>query len=66
MLFYTNVSGNMAEEYRRENLDSQLKSELLTALQPAFAQMCIRDRAYGATALVGIFVGYVARQLGLN
>ena len=22
--------------------------------------------AYGATALVGIFVGYVARQLGLN
>ncbi|MFR5639910.1 MAG: SPFH domain-containing protein [Butyricicoccus sp.] len=25
MLFYTNVCGNMAEEYRRENLDSQLK-----------------------------------------
>ena len=26
MLFYTNVCGNMAEEYRRENLDSQLKA----------------------------------------
>ena len=39
MLFYTNVCGNMAEEYRRENLDSQLKSELLTALQPAFARI---------------------------
>lgn len=39
MLFYTNVCGNVSEEYRRDQLDSQLKSELLTALQPAFAQI---------------------------
>ena len=36
-LFYTNVCGNVAEAYTRDKLDSQLKTELLTALQPAFA-----------------------------
>ena len=48
MLFYTNVCGNMAEEYRRENLDSQLKSELLTALQPAFAKISEQGIRYSA------------------
>ena len=38
MLFYVNVCGNAEEEYRRDSLDSQLKTELLTALQPAFAK----------------------------
>lgn len=37
ILFYTNVCGNVASEYRREEIDSQLKAEFLTALQPAFA-----------------------------
>ena len=39
MLFYTNVCGNVAGDYKRETLDSQLKTELLTALQPAFAKL---------------------------
>ena len=39
MLFYTNVCGNVSEEYTRDRLDSQLKTELLTALQPAFAKI---------------------------
>ena len=39
LLFYKNVCGNEAEEYRREQIDSQLKAELLTALQPAFAKI---------------------------
>jgi len=39
ILFYTNVCGNMTGEYRREQIDGQLKSELLTALQPAFAKI---------------------------
>ncbi|MBQ9492964.1 MAG: SPFH domain-containing protein [Oscillibacter sp.] len=39
MLFYTNVCGNVSEEYTRDRLDSQLKSEFLTALQPAFARI---------------------------
>ena len=39
LLFYTNVCGNVSDEYNRMELDSQLKSELLTALQPAFARI---------------------------
>ncbi len=39
MLFYTKVVGNVAQEYRRETLDPQLKAEFLSALQPAFGQL---------------------------
>ncbi|MDD6069231.1 MAG: SPFH domain-containing protein, partial [Clostridiales bacterium] len=39
ILFYTNVCGNVTDEYTRDKLDSQLKSEIQTALQPAFAQI---------------------------
>ena len=39
ILFYTNVCGNMTGTYKRDQIDSQLKSELLTALQPAFAKI---------------------------
>lgn len=39
ILFYTNVSGNIEEDYTRDKIDSQLKSEFLTALQPAFARI---------------------------
>ncbi len=39
MLFYKNICGNVAGIYTREELSSQLRSELLTALQPAFAKL---------------------------
>ena len=39
ILFYTNVCGNVSDEFTRDRLDSQLKTELLTALQPAFAKI---------------------------
>ena len=39
VLFYTNVAGNVENEYGREEIDSQLKSELLTSLQPALAKV---------------------------
>lgn len=39
ILFYTNVCGNVSSEFTRDQLDSQLKSEFLTALQPAFAKI---------------------------
>ena len=38
-LFYTNVAGNASDSYDRSQLDGQLKSELLNALQPAFARL---------------------------
>ena len=39
ILFYTNVSGNVEEPYRRDRMDSQLRAELMNALQPVFAKI---------------------------
>ena len=39
MLFYKNVCGNVSSDYTRDQLDVQLKSEFMTALQPAFAKI---------------------------
>lgn len=51
MLFYTNVCANVEEEYTRDKIDSQLKTELMTALQPAFAK--ISDMGIRYSALPG-------------
>jgi membrane protease subunit (stomatin/prohibitin family) len=39
LLFYTHVCGNVSGDYRREEIDSQLKTEFISALQPAFAKI---------------------------
>ena len=39
LLFYTNVCGNVEQEYTREELDGQLKTEFISALQPAFGKL---------------------------
>lgn len=48
LLFYTNVCGNVSSAYSREDIDSQLKTELLTALQPAFAKISEMGIRYSA------------------
>ncbi len=48
LLFYTNVCGNVASTYSRVEIDSQLKTELLTALQPAFAKISTMGIRYSA------------------
>ncbi len=48
MLFYANVCGNVTSDYTRDRLDSQLKTELLTALQPAFARLSEMGIRYSA------------------
>jgi membrane protease subunit (stomatin/prohibitin family) len=48
LLFYTNVCGNVADTYSRTEIDSMLKSELLTALQPAFARISEMGIRYSA------------------
>ena len=48
LLFYKNVAGNISSEYNRKELDSQLKSEFMTALQPAFAQISAMGIRYSA------------------
>lgn len=39
LLFYTNVCGNIEYEYSRRELDTQLKTEFISALQPAFGRL---------------------------
>ena len=39
ILFYTKIAGNVTGEYRREEIDMQLKTEFISALQPAFAML---------------------------
>ena len=48
MLFYKNVCGNVTESYTRESIDGQLKTELMTALQPAFARISEMGIRYSA------------------
>lgn len=48
ILFYTNVCGNVENEYTKEEIDGQLKTEFVSALQPALAkisEMQIRPNA---------------------
>ena len=46
LLFYTNVSGNVASEYRRSEIDAMLKGELVMALQPALATLSAAGVSY--------------------
>ncbi|MBR3819886.1 MAG: SPFH domain-containing protein [Clostridia bacterium] len=39
ILFYTQIAGNVSDEFRREEIDMQLKTEFISALQPAFARL---------------------------
>ncbi len=48
VLFYTNVCGNVRDTFSREEIDRQLKSELMTALQPAFAKISEMGIRYSA------------------
>ena len=44
--FYTNVCSNFTDTYPISNLEGQLRSELLTALQPAFAKLSAQGVRY--------------------
>ena len=48
MLFYTNVCGNVSEDFKTEQIAGQMKTELLTALQPAFAKISEMGIRYSA------------------
>ena len=51
ILFYKNVCGNVDRDYTRDKIEDQLRSELLTALQPAFAR--ISDQGIRYSSLPG-------------
>lgn len=46
ILFYTNVSSNITNAYKVSQIEEQMKSELLTALQPAFAAISAKGINY--------------------
>ncbi|MDD7086543.1 MAG: SPFH domain-containing protein [Lachnospiraceae bacterium] len=46
VLFYTNVCGNVSAAYTVDQLADQLRTELLTALQPAFAAISAKGVRY--------------------
>ena len=48
LLFYTNVCGNVEKDYAKSEIEGQLRSELLTALQPAFAKISEMGIRYSA------------------
>jgi len=48
MLFYTHVCANVENYFTREEIDGQLKSELLTALQPAMFKISQNNIYYAA------------------
>ncbi len=39
MLFYTNICGNVETEYRRSQIDQQLKQEFISALHPSMGEL---------------------------
>ena len=48
LLFYVSIAGNVSDEYKKESLMEQLKSDFLNALQPAFAKMSELGIRYSA------------------
>ena len=48
MLFYTNVCANVEDHFTRDEIDGQLKSELLTALNPAMFKISQNNIYYAA------------------
>jgi len=48
LLFYTNVCGNVEHQYTRDQIENQLRSEFLNALQPAFARLSAMGLRYSA------------------
>lgn len=57
LLFYTNVCGNVEEAYVRENLESQLRTELLTALSPAFGKISQQGIIYSDLTMHTMAIG---------
>ena len=43
ILFYTNVCGNVTGDYTRDQIDEQLRTEFVSALQPAFAKISTQE-----------------------
>lgn len=50
-LFYKNVTGNIIEPFKRERIDEQLESEVISVLQPVFARLSTEGIRYSSLPL---------------
>ncbi|MCL2099894.1 MAG: SPFH domain-containing protein [Oscillospiraceae bacterium] len=46
MLFYTNICGNVAVSYKREQIDEQIKGEVISNLRPMLAKISAKGIRY--------------------
>lgn len=60
LMFYKNVSGNVAVEFTRDKIDSQFKAEIQTALQPALGRIALKRIPYDQLTL---FTKDIAKEL---
>ncbi len=51
VLFYKNVTGNFESDYKRDRLDEQLEAEVISVLQPCFAQISAQGIRYSSLPL---------------
>lgn len=67
VLFYTNVCGNVEDAYKKDEVLSMMKGELVTAMQPALAQIAAQgirpyELAGHAEAVVEALKGELSEQ----
>ena len=64
LLFYKNVAGNKPDEFRRSELTSIMKAEMITALQPALAKIsAIGVRPNEIPGHIGELVDFLNEEL---
>ena len=57
MLFYTNVCGNVDSAFSRAEMESQMRTELLTALSPAFGKISQQGIIYSDLTMHTMEIG---------
>ena len=57
LLFYTNVCGNVEQAFTREQMESQLRAELLSALSPAFGKISQQGIIYSDLTMHTMAIG---------
>ncbi|MBP5184490.1 MAG: SPFH domain-containing protein [Lachnospiraceae bacterium] len=63
MLFYKNIAGNVTDEYKRSQIDQQLKSEVLNALAPALAKISAKGIRYSELPAYNNEIGDALREV---
>ena len=67
ILFYTNVCANVADEYRKSELTTQMKGELTTAMQPAMASIAAQGiRPYELSGHAEAVVEALQKELSVS